>query len=76
MDLSAILPLLMRSESNTDATDLLSAMLPQMSQNEKVGEMMQLVKAMNTNQTRPEGLRAIRAIAPDDILGVLVKYYG
>lgn len=72
MDLSAILPLLMRAQSG-DKTDLLSSFMPK---NEKTDELMKLMNVMKTNnQPRPVGLRAIRNIAPDDILGALVKYF-
>lgn len=72
MDLSAILPLLTRTR-NGDSADLLTSLLPK---NEKTDEMMKLMSLMkDANKPRPAGLRAIRNIAPDDILGALVKYF-
>ena len=73
MDLSAILPLLMRSKTG-DKTDLLTTLMPK---NEKTDELMQLMKVMKTNNntSRPAGLKAVRNIAPDDILGALLKYF-
>ena len=72
MDLSVILPLLTRTR-NGDSADLLTSLLPK---NEKTNEMMKLMSLMkDANKPRPAGLRAVRNIAPDDILGALVKYF-
>ncbi len=70
MDLSAILPLLLRSGG--DRSDLLASLLPE---NDKTAEMMKLVSVMNEGKKKPVGLKPIRTIAPDDILGAMIKYF-
>lgn len=70
MDLTSILPLLMRKEG--DKSQLLSALMPQ---NEKTGELMKLMSLMDGNKQQPSGLAAIKEIAPNEILGALLKYY-
>ena len=70
MDLNSILPLLMRKDA--DKSQLLSALMPQ---NEKTGEIMQLMNLMNTSRSKPTGLAPIRDIASNEILGALLKYF-
>ncbi|MCI8435681.1 MAG: hypothetical protein HFK10_06995 [Clostridia bacterium] len=70
MDLNSILPLLMRKDA--DKSQLLSALMPQ---NEKTGEIMQLMNLMNTSRPKPTGLAPIRDIASNEILGALLKYF-
>lgn len=70
MDLNSILPLLMRKDA--DKSQLLSALMPQ---NEKTGEIMQLMNLMNNARPKPTGLAPIRDIASNEILGALLKYF-
>lgn len=65
----------MRSRTE-DKTDLITSFMPK---NEKTDELMKLMKVMKTNNqttSRPVGLKPVRNIAPDDILGALLKYFG
>lgn len=69
MDLTSILPLLMRKDG--DKSQLLNALMPK---NEKTADMMKLMEMMNT-RAKPMGLAAIKEIAPNEYLGALLRYF-
>lgn len=70
MDLTSLLPLLMRKDGN-NREQLLEALLPKTEQTANLRNIMSL---MQTN-AKPSGLSVIKEIAPNSYLGAMLKYY-
>ena len=88
MDIKDILPLLMKN-SNPQMAGMMSAMSggdtgkifeEMMGKDEKNKDLMTMFNLMNTAKKNkplsPSGLKPIYPFASDEILGILVKYYG